>query len=380
MSIDWEAEGLLDGVEGEERDARADLLERLHDDGASVDELRRAVAEDRLALLPVERVIGGDAELTPREVADQVGVDLGALMDNWQALGLPRPDPDERVLGQRDVEAARQLKLFLDAGLPIEGIVDVSRIMGQGMARTADAVLDVAGQAFLEAGGSERDVGMRYAEAARQLIPLMEDQLDYVFGRHMLELIRSSVVGATERSTGKLAGAREVAVGFADLVDFTKLGESLPPEDIGRLAGELTELAADVTGGSVRLVKTIGDAAMLVAPDKDALIDSALELVARADEKREGFPQLRAGIAYGPALPRGGDWYGHPVNVASRVTSVARPGSVLVTAGAREGLEDDYDWSFAGKRKLKGVREELPLYRVRRTGDKAEERRPLAGG
>ena len=128
-------------------------------------------------------------------------------------------------------------------------------------------------------------------------------------------------------------------------------------------------MAADVAEGSVRLVKTIGDAAMLVASENDALIDASLELVARANERSDGFPQLRAGIACGQAVSRAGDWYGRPVNVASRVTSIARPGSVVVTGEARDGLDDSFDWSFIGKRKLKGVKGEVPLFRARRAGE-----------
>jgi adenylate cyclase len=193
----------------------------------------------------------------------------------------------------------------------------------------------------------------------------MEEQLKYVFNLHMREGIRSAVISATERSTGKLSGSKEVAVCFADLVGFTKMGENLPPEEIGSLAGELADMAADVAEPPVRLIKTIGDAAMFVADDNEAMIAAALELVARADDAREGFPQLRAGVACGPALGRGGDWYGRPVNVASRVTSVARPGSVVTTEGAREGLDDEFHWSFIGRRKLKGVKGEVPLFRVR---------------
>jgi len=158
-----------------------------------------------------------------------------------------------------------------------------------------------------------------------------------------------------------------VAVCFADLVGFTKMGEELPPEDIGGVAGELAEMASQVAQGPVKLVKTIGDAAMLVAEKDDAaLIEAAIELVACADQAREGFPQLRAGVACGPALNRAGDWYGRPVNVASRVTSVARPGSVLVHGDVRDGLKESFDWSFIGKRKLKGVKGEQSLYRARR--------------
>lgn len=365
MSVDWESEGLLEGVDDHEREARADLLDQLHDAGVEVDEMRRAIEEERLTLLPVERILAGDCNLTEADVAERSGLDVELLRRQWQALGLPVNDPDAKVFSDRDVEAARQLKAFVDAGLPEEGIMAAARVMGESMRRTSDAVADLVGEAFLQAGDSERDLGLRFAEAARELIPLMEDQLDYVFGLHMRERVRSAVIRATERSTGKLPGSRKVAVAFADLVGFTKLGESLDAEDIGSLAGDLAEMAAEVADGPVRLVKTIGDAAMLVADENEALVDATLELVACAEE-REGFPQLRAGVACGHAVARAGDWYGRPVNVASRVTSIARPGTVLATADVHDVAEDAFDWSYAGKRKLKGVRGEVPLFRARR--------------
>jgi adenylate cyclase len=160
-------------------------------------------------------------------------------------------------------------------------------------------------------------------------------------------------------------------VSFADLVGFTKLGEELPPEELGRVAGRLGELAADVAEPPVKLVKTIGDAAMLVSPDAGALVRVTLALVEAADDAGEEFPMLRAGVARGEAIGRGGDWYGRPVNVASRLTGVARPGSVLTTEAVHDEAEDAFRWSFAGKRKLKGVKEPLPLYRARRKPEAA---------
>jgi adenylate cyclase len=65
-------------------------------------------------------------------------------------------------------------------------------------------------------------------------------------------------------------------------------------------------------------------------------------------------------------LPRAGDWYGRPVNLASRVTGVARPGSVLATEDVREGLADSYAWSYAGERRLKGIDDRVKLFRCRR--------------
>jgi adenylate cyclase len=366
MSVDWSEEGLLDGLDDEAAAARADLLDQLREDGVSIDELRNAVAEDRLALLPAEQAFkGGDGRYTREEVAEKSGLSPEVLERHWQALGLPSQPNDAPVFDDRDVEQAKQLKLFIDSELPEEGVLLVSRAIGESMSKVAGTIRELAGSALLHAGDSERDLGLRYAAAARELSPMVGDTLRYVYDLQMREGMRSALVGAAERESGQLPGAENVAVAFADLVGFTKLGEHLPPEEIGGVAGELADMAADIAKAPVRLVKTIGDAAMLVAPEPEPLIAAMIELVKRADEAREGFPQLRAGVAYGPALGRGGDWYGQPVNVASRVTGVARPGSVLATEEAKERAEDAFQWSFAGKRKLKNVKGERPLYRAR---------------
>jgi adenylate cyclase len=118
----------------------------------------------------------------------------------------------------------------------------------------------------------------------------------------------------------------------------------------------------------VTLVKSIGDAVLLVSPEATPLLRSALALVAAADREGEDFPQLRVGVASGPALRRAGDWYGRAVNLASRVTSAARPGSVLATGEVRVATRDAFHWSYAGERRLKGVSGAVPLYRARLLG------------
>jgi adenylate cyclase len=186
-----------------------------------------------------------------------------------------------------------------------------------------------------------------------------------VFKLQLREIICSEMVSRAELVSGELPGSETVNVSFADLVGFTKLGEELPPEEIGRVAGRLGELAAEVAEAPVKLVKTIGDAAMLVSPDAEALVRVTLDLVRAADDEGEDFPMLRAGVARGEAIGRGGDWYGRPVNVASRLTGVARAGSVLATEEVHDEAEGAFDWSFAGKKKLKGLKDPLPLFRAR---------------
>ena len=370
--MDWEAEGLLEGVEGEDREARKDLLDQLHEAGVELDELRRAVEEDRIALLPVEHELDGERELTNEEVAERAGVPLDLLHDLRRSLGLSRVPDDEKAFGADDVEAARQLKGFIEAGLDKEGVEDVARVIGEGMQRLARAVAELAAASLLPDADNERDVGLRFAHAARELGPLLGNQLQYVFKTQLRELVRSEVVGRAQIVSGELPGAELVNVSFADLVGFTKLGEDLPPSEVGRVAGRLSRMAADIAVPPVRLVKTIGDAAMLVSPEPEPLVEATIALVVAADDEGEDFPQLRAGVARGEAIGRGGDWYGRPVNVASRVTGIARPGSVLCTEAVKDEVEDAFRWSFAGRRRLKNVKGAIPLFRARRLQREAE--------
>jgi adenylate cyclase len=110
----------------------------------------------------------------------------------------------------------------------------------------------------------------------------------------------------------------------------------------------------------------IGDAAMLAAPQPEPVVDAVLALVEAAAE--EEIPSLRAGAAMGPAIGRGGDWYGRPVNLAARITGFARPDSVVVAEEVRDALEgsDGLSFSFAGRRHFKGIKGEVGVHRVRR--------------
>src|SRR3954452_7955866 len=130
--MDWEKEGFLEGLEGDEREARKDLLDQLEQAGVELETLREAIEEDRLALVPAEYELGGDRELTEGEVAKQADVPVEFLRQQWRALGLPQPDADARMFGDDDVEAAKDLKVFIDAGLEAEGVEEVARIVGQG--------------------------------------------------------------------------------------------------------------------------------------------------------------------------------------------------------------------------------------------------------
>lgn len=373
MSIDFESEGLLDDVTGDEaREARLELLKRLADDGVELDELRQATEEGRLVLLPVERVLAGEGKrYTQKEIAEKSGMELDLLKRLWRALGMAQPSDDRSIFTKGDLEAAKDSKEFLDAGIPEEELLQLSRSMSQSMASVAAAVGNAFAEALLQPGDTEADLALRYADGTRELAPRLEDTVRHVLLMQLRERARSAVIGETELASGKLAGSQTMAVGFADLVDFTKLGARVASEELGSVAGRLEEMASNAAEAPVRLVKTIGDAAMLASEEPAPLIDAALAMVEAAEAEGDDFPSLHAGLAMGEALPRGGDWYGHPVNFASRITDIARPASVVVSKELREAVGDDagYEWSQLGRKRLKGIKGESELFRVRRAGD-----------
>jgi adenylate cyclase len=367
--IDFAAEGLLDGLDGQARAERTALLRQLSDDGVPLSELRRSTAAGSIMYLPADRVIVGSERFTAAEIAAMSGVDESFLAAARRAMGLPIPDEDEAVYTEAELEAARMTQVARDAGITDEEQLELLRVLGRGLSHVAETLRALPLKLVLEPGMSEPELANRYAQAASALYPLVNPLVDSVLTLHLKHATQSTIVSALERRGGQLPGSREVAVCFADLVGFTRLGEEVPPDELGRLAVRLEALAAEAAAPPVRLVKTIGDAAMLASPEPEPLLGAALELIEAADSEGEEFPQLRAGAALGQALPRAGDWYGRPVNLASRITSIARPGSLLAERELHESASDAYRWSFAGERRLKGIRESVAVYRARRIGE-----------
>jgi adenylate cyclase len=367
---------LLDGLEGDARAERAELIEWLLEHGVTVEEIRGSLAP---MLLASRRLIGDDGSyVSAREISETTGVDLDLLQRVQRAIGLARvDDPDAAVHMRADGVAAAHAQRFLEAGLDPEHLVQVVRVLAEGLSRAAEVMRYTALAAILEPGLSELDVAKRSYALVSQIVPLLGPWIEDMLFMHLRHQMETEAVNASERAAGApLPGARQVAVAFADLVGFTRLGEAVPPEELVQLAERLANLARDVAVPPVRFVKTIGDAVMLVSADAPPLLDAVLKLVEITDTDND-FPRLRAGVAAGPAVSRAGDWFGSPVNVASRVTGVARPGTVLVAESVREAIEGDrtdavgFSWSFAGARRLKGIKGDVKLFRARR-GESSE--------
>lgn len=368
MSVDWEAQGLLDGLDAEARRARVKLLDRLRGQGVGLQELREAVASDRLALLPVEHALTGELLYTASEAAALAGVEEPFLLQLAGALGLPAPMPGEVIFGEGDVQAAHAIGAFRQAGLPEEGLLEITRILADAMAPVAERIRRLVGETFLRPGDSEYELGVRYEHAARELAPLFGSLPAYALSLQTRELVRRDVLGVAERASGELPQTTvKTAVAFADLVGFTRLGERVSSEELATMAARLSTMARHKAKAPVRFVKTIGDAVMVVSPEASPLVASMLDLVEDVAAE-EDLPPLRVGIAIGAAINRWGDWYGTAVNIASRVTNHARPGSVLATKEVREEAAEEYSWSRAGSEQFKNVTGRVSLHRARLRG------------
>jgi adenylate cyclase len=283
-------------------------------------------------------LLGGERRYTRREVAERAGVSVDQARLLWRALGFADVGDDNVAFTQRDVDALVAVRELIGRGLIDETTqLAMTRAMGQSLARLAEwqvgALTDVLSRDDAPAAGSVADSA---AAAAEDLVPLMEGLIGFVWRRHLAATANRTLALADD------ADAPQMAVGFADLVGFTSLTRQTDEQDLAVLVDRFEGVATDVVaeqGG--RIIKTVGDEVMFVADDAATAAEIALQLLERMEAEPD-LPDLRVGVACGTVLPRLGDVYGEPVNIASRLTSFARPGSALVDRELAAALEGDY--------------------------------------
>jgi adenylate cyclase len=365
--FDVEASGLLDDLEGKARDERAELIPWLLEQGFTPEQIRNTYTP---ALLVSRRILGDDGiYVSAREASEKTGVGLELLERIQRAMGLPSvDDPDAPVLLRADAQAASFAQKAIELGIDADHLVQITRVLGEGLSRAAEVMRYAVLATLVDPASTELQMAKNSEALVREIAPMLGPMIEEMLRFHLRHQMETEAVTASERAEGqRLPGARLVTIAFADLVGFTGLGEAVPPEDLEQLAHRLADLAHEVAVPPVRFIKTIGDEVMLVSTEPDALLDAVLDLV-EATEGDEDLPRLRAGMATGMAVSRAGDWFGSSVNLASRVTGAARPGSVLTSESARDAIGDDdrFTWSFAGARRLKGIKSEVKLFRARR--------------
>jgi adenylate cyclase len=362
--------GLLDGVDPGNRAERAELVAWLLEEGFSVEQIRR---ESAPTLLPARRALGDDGSyVSAREMSETYGIEVELLQRIERALGLSRvDDPDAAVQLRADAEAAARQQQLVEIGLDADRVILMVRRLAEGLSRAVPATRYAVMSAVLRPGITELQIATTYEAVVRRVAPLLGPLISDILFVHLRRSVEGEQLNASERASGTaLPGARQLAVAFADMVGFTRLGEAVPPEELVRLVERLADLAREIVEPPVRLVKTIGDAVMLICPNPAKLIDAMIAL-GEAAERDETMPQLRIGIASGWAVSRARDWFGSPVNVASRITEVAEPGAVFVAGSSRDEVADapGFAWSFVESRQLKGVAGQTKLFRVHRQAE-----------
>lgn len=302
---------------------------------ASEEDLREAMQRIVAAVMPDSRRITGS------ELAEASGVDLELARRLRRAMGLPDVPPGEDGYLDADVEALRHVEVLVESGrLDMGDLLHMARTLGLAAARMADAVVGF---------WSDRVNSGEEIELDARRIDELERVVGYLFRRHLLDS------AARQAAWDHAGGGPLVAVGFADLVGFTSLSEQLSDRETVDLIETFEVLATDlVVGGGGRVIKMIGDEVMFSA-DPDRVADIALSLAEAFDSP--DLPSVRVGVACGSVVAQGGDIYGPVVNLASRATLAARPGTVLVSPSLARHLEGDRRYWVRSIRphRLKGI-------------------------
>ncbi|MET9596002.1 adenylate/guanylate cyclase domain-containing protein [Streptomyces sp. NPDC006516] len=311
-------------------------------------------------------LLGGDRVWTRRDIGERSGVSPERTVQIWRALGFPVVDDDARVFTDADVDALRAGERLVAAGLITEeNETAMARALGHHLSRLAEWQVHTL-WAWLNRESGSATGGEALVEHAAALLPEMELLQRHVWRRHLAanagrvlaegeEDARTAPgQGAAQGGGGpehvaaggpfaprEAADVRERAVGFTDMVGYTRMTRGLDGSELVRIIDRFESLTGDVVAeGGGRVVKTIGDEVLFVCESAPEAADTALELTARAAAE-QSLPQVRTGVAHGPMLSRFGDVYGATVNIAARLTAVARPGTVLVDtalAGELAGL------------------------------------------
>ena len=300
---------------------------------------------DQPAIDPVEDIdralLGSDAAYTRRDVAERAGVPLDVAEQLWQHLGFPRTDDEDVAFTDADVEALKRADDLISKGiLTPESEAALVRTWGRSFARLAEWQVSLLAGRALEGDDPRR----RLDELMDDVLPQVEALQAYVWRRHLASaanrlLGEADLAGTGVRST--------MAVAFVDIVGYTGHSKNLTDSElvdwVEYFEDEATRAVVELGG---RVIKTIGDEILFVTDDPRAAAEVTLGLAARGSDEDDEFPEVRAGSAYGDVVSRLGDVFGPTVNIASRLTSVARPGTVLVDRGMHEVLtgplaEDD---------------------------------------
>jgi adenylate cyclase len=287
-----------------------------------------------------QAILGDELVYNALEVAAETGASLEQAQRLWRALGFPDRG-SERAFTQADADAVSTLlRLVEDGSIDFDMAVDLTRAVGQTMARLADwevatLVHRVQELAADDANGSRATAALRLVEALNEPF---EGLLVYVWRRHLAAAAaRVEALGADEADLHTTL----VTVGFADIVQFTALTNRLDHDRIGDLVEIFESRCADVVAGQRgRVIKSLGDAVLFVNEDPIRAYDTAEGIIAVIGRDQR-MPDVRVGLSTGSVVTRLGDVFGPPVNLAARLTGVARRNRIIVDGATAERLPED---------------------------------------
>ncbi len=295
-------------------------------------------------------LLGGERRYTRDDIAGKTAVPVAELRRLWRAMGFADAGDDEAVFTDRDVEAVQLVLRVRERGIVDDEMqIAMTRALGQSLSRLAEWQATTLTVELVDRGvppGSAQAL-----DVSRELTPVLERLLVYVWRRHLAAAAGRVLVASPDELT-----ARTATVGFADIVGFTTMSRHVDEHELGRVVERFEALAADIVAERHgRVVKTIGDEVLFVTDDPHEGADIGLSVAAQMDA--EGLPRVRVGLGYGTVLARLGDVYGEVVNAASRLTSLARPGAVLIDDGLARALAGDpaYELKRLRPRSVRGI-------------------------
>jgi adenylate cyclase len=310
---------------------------------------------------------------TFRQVSEETGVPLDVLRETLESSGFSWTSPDE-PMREDELEVVPVVALGISTGiLDKQWMNRVGRAYAEGLRLAAVVETEIFRARFeepvLASGVGQRQAMELASELAAPFMPLVDRALMGVYRRqqelvwteHQVENIEAALEEA-----GAMPRERMPAMCFLDLVGYTRLTEERGDQAAAELASTLAVLVKRTSRARGGIpVKWLGDGVMLHFRDPAGAVEAALTLVGQVPEA--GLPPAHVGVAAGPVVVQGGDYFGRTVNLAARVAAHARAGQVLVTepvAAAAAG--DSVGFADLGELRLRGISAPVRVLEARR--------------